>query len=157
MVEIGSGMGDTTADIAAAHPDIDYLAIEVHTPGVGSLLRQIGERALTNVRVIQHDAVEVMRDMVPPESLVRHPHLLPRPLAQEAPPQAPSRCSRTSPRCSPRAWRPAATCTSPPTGQDYAEQALAVLAATPGLRNAGDGFVARAGDAAGNQVRAPRL
>src|SRR4029453_17873290 len=58
-VEIGFGMCDTTARIAAAHPDFDYLGIEVHTPGVGALLKRIAELELTNVRIIQHDAVEV--------------------------------------------------------------------------------------------------
>jgi tRNA (guanine-N7-)-methyltransferase len=69
ILEIGFGMGETTATIAAVHPDTDYLGIEVHTPGVGSLLKQIAEMGLTNVRVIQHDAVEVVRDMLMPESL----------------------------------------------------------------------------------------
>ena len=69
ILEIGSGMGETTAAIAAAHPDTDYLAIEVHTPGVGSLLKQIKEKNLANLRVVQHDAVEVVRHMLAPESL----------------------------------------------------------------------------------------
>ena len=60
ILEIGCGMGETTAAIAAAHPECDYIGIEVHTPGVGSLLKQIDEMALTNVRVIQHDAVAVV-------------------------------------------------------------------------------------------------
>jgi tRNA (guanine-N7-)-methyltransferase len=69
VVEVGSGMGETTARIAQENPDTDYLAIEVHAPGVGSLLKQLDEAALANVRVIQHDAVEVLRDMVAPRSL----------------------------------------------------------------------------------------
>jgi len=66
VVEVGSGMGETTVAIAAAHPENDYIALEVHTPGVGSLLKQITEKDLTNVRVIQHDAVEVLEHMIPP-------------------------------------------------------------------------------------------
>ena len=66
IVEIGFGMGETTAAIAAAHPENDYLGIEVHTPGVGSLLKLIAESELANVRVVQHDAVEVVRDMLAP-------------------------------------------------------------------------------------------
>ncbi len=62
-------MGETTARIASEHPENDYLGIEVHTPGVGALLKRIDEHALTNVRIIQHDAVEVVRTMLPPESL----------------------------------------------------------------------------------------
>ena len=69
ILEIGCGMGETTVAIAAAHPESDYIGIEVHTPGVGSLLKQIDEMALTNVRVIQHDAVAVMEKMIAPGSL----------------------------------------------------------------------------------------
>ncbi|WP_297323804.1 tRNA (guanosine(46)-N7)-methyltransferase TrmB [Nitrosomonas sp.] len=69
ILEIGFGMGDSTATIAQTHPDNDYLAIEVHTPGVGSLLNQIEKLALTNLRIIQHDAVEVLQHMLPAESL----------------------------------------------------------------------------------------
>ena len=58
VLEIGFGMGETTATIAAAHPETNYLGIEVHTPGVGSLLKRIAEQELANVRVIQHDAVK---------------------------------------------------------------------------------------------------
>lgn len=69
VLEIGFGMGETTAVIAAAQPDIDYLGIEVHTPGVGSLLKAIDAEGLTNVRVIQHDAVDVLTHMIAPASL----------------------------------------------------------------------------------------
>ncbi len=69
FLEIGFGMGETTAAIAQAHPQNDYLAIEVHTPGVGSLLNQIEELGLTNLRIIQHDAVEVVTHMIPAASL----------------------------------------------------------------------------------------
>lgn len=64
ILEIGFGMGAATAEIARNHPENDYLGIEVHTPGVGNLLRLIEEQGLSNLRVIQHDAVEVLRDMV---------------------------------------------------------------------------------------------
>ena len=69
MLEIGFGMGETTAAIAAAHPQIDYLGIEVHTPGVGSLLNRIEALGLANVRIIQHDAVEVLERMITPAAL----------------------------------------------------------------------------------------
>jgi len=68
-LEIGFGMGETTASIAYAHPDIDYLGIEVHSPGVGSLLKQIDELDLSNVRIVQHDAVDVVQHMLAPGSL----------------------------------------------------------------------------------------
>ena len=64
VLEIGSGMGETTASIAAAQPDTDFIAVEVHGPGVGSLLKRIEERGLKNLRVIRHDAVEVLEHMV---------------------------------------------------------------------------------------------
>lgn len=69
VLEIGFGMGEGLAETAAAHPDTDFLGVEVHTPGVGALLKQIGERELANVRVIQHDAVEVLERMIAPGSL----------------------------------------------------------------------------------------
>ena len=64
VLEIGFGMGETTAALAADHPELDFIGIEVHTPGVGALLKQIGERPLTNLRIIQHDAVEVLEHMI---------------------------------------------------------------------------------------------
>jgi tRNA (guanine-N7-)-methyltransferase len=69
FLEIGFGMGETTAQIAAEHPQNDYLGIEVHTPGVGGLLRLIEARQLTNIRIVQHDAVEVVTNMIPADSL----------------------------------------------------------------------------------------
>ena len=69
VLEIGFGMGETTAAIAQIRPDEDFLAIEVHSPGVGSLLRRISELGLTNVRIIQHDAVELVAAMIPGASL----------------------------------------------------------------------------------------
>ena len=68
-IEIGSGMGETTTSIAESHPQNDYLAIEVYTPGVGSLLKRIEEFKLTNLRIIQYDAVEVVNNMFPQEYL----------------------------------------------------------------------------------------
>ena len=69
ILEIGFGMGGATAEIAANHPEKDYLGIEVHTPGVGALLKQIGERQLSNLRIVQHDAVEVIQRMLADASL----------------------------------------------------------------------------------------
>ena len=69
ILEIGFGMGETTAAIAQQHPECDYLGVEVHTPGVGSLLARIAELHLENVRIVQHDAVEVLRHMIGPDTL----------------------------------------------------------------------------------------
>jgi tRNA (guanine-N7-)-methyltransferase len=68
-LEIGFGMGDATARIASAQPDRDFIGIEVHGPGVGSLLNRIDASGLTNLRVVRHDAVEVVRDMIAQSSL----------------------------------------------------------------------------------------
>jgi tRNA (guanine-N7-)-methyltransferase len=65
ILEIGFGMGETTAHIAQARPTDDFLAIEVHEPGVGALLKRIGEQGITNLRLMRHDAVEVIDHMIP--------------------------------------------------------------------------------------------
>jgi tRNA (guanine-N7-)-methyltransferase len=69
ILEIGFGMGDTTAHIARQMPDKNFIGVEVHTPGVGSLLKQIGEQGITNLRLIQHDAFEVLHHMIADGSL----------------------------------------------------------------------------------------
>ena len=69
VLEIGSGMGETTASIAKARPDADFIAVEVHGPGVGSLLNRIAKEGLANVRVIRHDAVEVLARMIADDAL----------------------------------------------------------------------------------------
>lgn len=69
ILEIGFGMGETTAAIAQLRPEDDFLAIEVHLPGVGALLKRIGELSLTNLRLIRHDAVEVLEHMIEANSL----------------------------------------------------------------------------------------
>ena len=69
VLEIGSGMGETTAAIAQAHPELDFVAVEVHGPGVGSLLNRIHEGNIQNLRVVRHDAIEVLERMVADASL----------------------------------------------------------------------------------------
>ena len=69
VLEIGSGMGETTFEIARAHPEVDFVAIEVHGPGVGSLLNRIDKDGLQNLRVVRHDAVEVLDRMIADGSL----------------------------------------------------------------------------------------
>ena len=70
VLEIGSGMGETTLEIAKAHPEADFVAVEVHGPGVGSLLNAIEREQLTNLRVIRHDALDVLEHMVGDGTLV---------------------------------------------------------------------------------------
>jgi len=69
VIEIGSGMGETTAEIASQHPEADFVAIEVHGPGIGALLNKINAMELKNLRVVRHDAVEVLERMVADGSL----------------------------------------------------------------------------------------
>ena len=69
ILEIGFGMGDATAKIAQTLPDYDFLAAEVHTPGVGSLLKLIEEAHISNIRIVQHDVVEVLQHMIADNSL----------------------------------------------------------------------------------------
>jgi tRNA (guanine-N7-)-methyltransferase len=69
ILEIGFGMGQATAAIAHARPEVDFIGVEVHEPGVGALLKLIGQGELTNLRILQHDAVEVLENMVAPGSL----------------------------------------------------------------------------------------
>jgi len=70
VLEIGSGMGETTIAIAKAHPEADFVAVEVHGPGVGSLLNAVEREKLANVRVVRHDAVEVLEQMIAAEALL---------------------------------------------------------------------------------------
>ena len=69
VLEIGFGMGGATAAVAAAMPGTDFIGIEVHPPGIGALLKEIGERGLSNLRIVQEDAVAVLAQMVPLASL----------------------------------------------------------------------------------------
>jgi tRNA (guanine-N7-)-methyltransferase len=71
VLEIGFGMGETTAQIAAADPETDFLGVEVYTAGCGALLRRIADHNLTNLRIIQHDAMEVVRDMIQASTMDR--------------------------------------------------------------------------------------
>jgi tRNA (guanine-N7-)-methyltransferase len=69
ILEIGFGMGEATAAIAALMPEKNFLCCEVHEPGVGALLKRIGEQGLKNIRIVSHDAVEVIDHMLLPDSL----------------------------------------------------------------------------------------
>jgi len=139
VLEIGFGMGDATAQIAAALPQLDFLGIEVHPPGVGALLRQIGERQLSNLRLVQHDAVEVLEQMIPPASLAGVHIWFPDPWHKlrhnkRRLVQAPF-VSQLVGYIAPGGYLHCAT-----DWQPYAEQMLAVLAAEPALRNTAPDF-----------------
>jgi tRNA (guanine-N7-)-methyltransferase len=142
VAEIGFGMGETTARIAAENPGIDYLAMEVHAPGVGSLLRQLEAQGSTNVRVISHDAVEVMRDMVPAASLagihVFFPDPWPKKRHHKRRLVQPDFAALVAERLQPGGYLHVAT-----DWQEYAEHVLAVLSATPALANSADSYAPR--------------
>lgn len=142
FLEIGFGMGETTAQIAAAHPETDYLGIEVHTPGVGSLLRRAAAAALTNVRIVQHDAVEVIERMIAPASLDGVHLFFPDPWPKKRHHkrrlvQAPF-IELLATRMKSGAYLHVAT-----DWEDYAQQILAVLSSEPQLVNTADGFAPR--------------
>jgi tRNA (guanine-N7-)-methyltransferase len=142
ILEIGFGMGETTAAIAAAHPEQDFLGIEVHTPGVGSLLRLIEARGLTNLRLIQHDAVEVLDAMIPPLSLdgvhIFFPDPWPKKRHHKRRLVQPDFVALLASRLKPGGYLHLAT-----DWQAYAEQMLAVLGAEPQLENTVAGFAPR--------------
>jgi tRNA (guanine-N7-)-methyltransferase len=71
VVEIGFGMGKSLVEMAAASPDKDFIGIEVHRPGVGACLSDAGDQGVENLRVMEHDAVEVLKNMIPDGSLSR--------------------------------------------------------------------------------------
>ena len=142
VLEIGFGMGETTAAIAQQHPENDYLGIEVHSPGVGSLLKRIADLRLENVRLIQHDAVEVLRHMIAPDTLAGVHVFFPDPWPKKRHHkrrliQPPFVALLTS-RMKPGAYLH--TCTD---WEDYAQHMLAVLSAEPVLSNAASGYADR--------------
>jgi tRNA (guanine-N7-)-methyltransferase len=142
VVEIGFGMGQATAAIAQAHPGSDYLGIEVHAPGVGALLQRIDEQRLTNVRIVQHDAVEVLTEMIAPHSLAGLHVFFPDPWPKKRhwkrrliqPPFVALAASRLA---------AGGTLHCATDWQPYAEQMLDVLSAEPLLVNTADGYAPR--------------
>jgi len=142
VLEIGFGMGFTTAEIAAARPDTDFIGIEVHGPGVGNMFKLIAEQQLANVRVIQHDAVEVLRDMIPDGSLAGVHVYFPDPWPKKRHLkrrliQSPLVAQLAS-KLAPGGYLHCAT-----DIEDYGQQMLDVLSAEPLLENTADGFAPR--------------
>ncbi|MBL8511970.1 MAG: tRNA (guanosine(46)-N7)-methyltransferase TrmB, partial [Betaproteobacteria bacterium] len=142
IIEIGFGMGQTTADIAAAMPDKNMIGIEVHTPGVGSLLKQIGERSLGNLRIIQHDAVEVLEQMVAADSLagihIYFPDPWPKKRHHKRRLIQPAFVQVLAKRLKPGGYLHLAT-----DWQEYAEHMLAVLQSEPLLTNTAADYAPR--------------
>jgi tRNA (guanine-N7-)-methyltransferase len=154
VLEIGFGMGETTAAIATARPDDNFLGVEVYPAGVGSLLRRIDEVGLGNVRVVQHDAVEVVREMIPPGSLagvhVFFPDPWPKARHHKRRLIQPPFVALLASRLAPGGYLHCAT-----DWEHYALQMLAGLSAEPALRNTA-GEVRVGETAAGSLGFAPR-
>ena len=142
ILEIGFGMGETTAAIAREHPEHDYLGIEVHTPGVGSLLKRIADLHLENVRIVQHDAVEVLEHMIAPAVLAGVHLFFPDPWPKKRhhkrrliqPPFVALLASRM------KFGATVHTCTD---WEEYARQMLQVLSADGALENTASGYAER--------------
>ncbi len=139
VLEIGFGMGETTATIAAAHPELNFLAVEVFAAGIGSLAMRLARLGLGNVRIIEHDAVEVVRDMLPPASLAAVHIFFPDPWPKARHHKrrliAPQFIANLALRLCPGGIMHCAT-----DWQNYAEQMMQVLTQEPALRNMHPGF-----------------
>ncbi|MCG2592881.1 tRNA (guanosine(46)-N7)-methyltransferase TrmB [Ramlibacter sp. XY19] len=139
ILEIGFGMGEATAHIASVRPDDNFLCCEVHPPGVGALLKRIGEQEIGNIRIVEHDAVEVLDNMLPPESLAGVHIFFPDPWHKARHNKRrlvqPHFVAKLLPRMQSGAYIHCATDWEP-----YAQQILEVLAAEPQLVNTAPGF-----------------
>lgn len=142
VLEIGFGMGETTAAIAQSRPDVNFLAIDVFAAGCGALAKRIDELGLDHVRVMQHDAVEVVRDMLAPGVLagvhVFFPDPWPKARHHKRRLIAPPFVALLASRMAPGGYLHCATDWEP-----YAQQMLEVLSAEPQLRNTSDGYAPR--------------
>ncbi|NCW78317.1 MAG: tRNA (guanosine(46)-N7)-methyltransferase TrmB [Oxalobacteraceae bacterium] len=138
----GTGMGDATADIAALLPEKNFIGVEVHTPGIGSLLKLISEKSIDNLRLIQHDAVEVVTHMLALDSLAGVHVFFPDPWHKA---RHNKRRLIQSPfvqllvsRIAPGGYLHCAT-----DWEDYAVHMLEVLSAEPQLKNTAEGYATR--------------
>ncbi len=142
ILEIGFGMGETTEKIALARPDDNFLGVEVFNAGVGALLKRIEASSLNNIRIIQHDAVEVLRDMLAPKSLagvhIYFPDPWPKTRHHKRRLLQPPLVELLASRMAPGAYIHCAT-----DWEHYAEQMLAVLSAETSLQNTCEGFAPR--------------
>jgi tRNA (guanine-N7-)-methyltransferase len=142
ILEIGFGMGNATSEIASRHPEIDYLGVEVHAPGVGALLKRIGELGIENLRIIRHDAVEVLGDMIADDSLDGIHIFFPDPWHKKRHHKRrliqPDFVRRLANKLKPGGYLHLAT-----DWEDYAEQMLAVLSAEHRLVNTTRGYAPR--------------
>ena len=142
VLEIGSGMGETTAAIAQAQPETDFLAVEVHMPGVCALLKRIEELSLANLRVCQHDGNEVLEHMIADGALAGMHIYFPDPWHKKRHRKRrlvqPAFAALAARKLAPGGYLHCAT-----DWQDYAEQMLGVLEAEPLLANSAADFAPR--------------
>jgi tRNA (guanine-N7-)-methyltransferase len=138
-VEIGFGTGIATARIAAANPEINYLGIEVFRAGIGRLLMEIESRNLQNVRIVEHDAVEVLSNMIPPSSVAAFHIFFPDPWPKKRH-QKRRLIKRPFTGLVAEKLKARGYIYMVSDWEDYALQALAELSAVPGLRNNFEGF-----------------
>ncbi|MFA9439907.1 tRNA (guanosine(46)-N7)-methyltransferase TrmB [Uliginosibacterium sp. sgz301328] len=142
VLEIGFGMGVATAEIAKARPDTDFIGIEVHGPGVGNLCKLIEADGITNLRVMQHDATEIVRDMIGEGSLagvhVFFPDPWPKKKHHKRRILQPAFVTELARRLAPGGYLHCAT-----DWEDYAMQMLEVLRAEPLLENSCEEFAPR--------------
>ena len=142
VLEIGFGMGDATAQIAASRPDTDFVGVEVHPPGVGALLQRIEAAQLGNLRIVQHDAVQVLRQMIAPRSLdglhIYFPDPWPKKRHHKRRLIQPAFVQLAVSRLRPGGYLHCAT-----DWQPYAEHMLSVLRAEPGLTNTAADYAPR--------------
>jgi tRNA (guanine-N7-)-methyltransferase len=142
VLEIGSGMGETTAAIAKAHPEADFVAVEVHAPGVGSLLNRIDAEQLGNLRVVRHDALEVLERMVEDGSLAAIHLFFPDPWPKKRHHKRRLVRPETAALMA-RKLVPAGVLHAATDWPDYAAHIEAILAGEPLLEKAERGFAAR--------------
>jgi len=142
VLEIGSGMGETTLEIAKAHPEADFVAVEVHGPGVGSLLNAIEREQLTNLRVIRHDALDVLEHMIGDGTLAAIHLFFPDPWPKKRHHKRrmvqPAFAALAARKLAPGGVLHAAT-----DWPDYAEHMQEVFSKEPLLETASAGFAAR--------------
>lgn len=142
ILEIGFGMGETTAVIATARPEDNFLGVEVFNAGVGAMLKRIEDMGLQNIRIIQHDAVEVVRDMIAPDSLAGVHIYFPDPWSKTRHHKRrliqPGFVKLLASRIAPGGYIHCAT-----DWENYAQQMLEVLSGEPALANTSDGYTPR--------------
>jgi tRNA (guanine-N7-)-methyltransferase len=134
VLEIGFGMGQSLVAMAAASPQSNFVGIEVHRPGVGKLLHSMAEQGVDNIRVYCHDAVEILRDCIAPASLDTVQIFFPDPWHKKKHNKRrliqPALAVELARRLKPGGNLHLAT-----DWEDYAQQMMAVLSATPDLTN----------------------